>query len=70
MARANAQDVDLAVQAAKHALHQGEWKDYTPSQREKVMRSCADKIEENVQDLAILNSIENGKPIGLSTLEA
>lgn len=45
VARANDQDVDLAVQAAKNALHHGEWKDFTPTQREKLMRDCADKFD-------------------------
>ena len=55
-------DVDMAVQAARNALT-GEWATMVPAQRERLLRRWAELIEANNDQLAQLESLENGKPI-------
>lgn len=57
-----ADDIDLAVQAAQAALG-GEWATMVPAQRERLLRRWAELIEANNDQLAQLESLDNGKPI-------
>lgn len=57
-----ADDIDLAVQAAQAALG-GEWATMVPAQRERLLRRWAALIEANNDQLAQLESLDNGKPI-------
>lgn len=58
-----ASDVDLAVTAARKAFQDGRWSKKTPVQRKEVMlRFCA-LIRENEYELAVLESLDSGKPI-------
>ncbi len=59
-------DVDRAVAAAKKALN-GEWGQMAPAQRETLLRRLADLIHEHKQELAELESLDVGKPIGATT---
>ncbi len=59
---AGADDVDHAVSAARSAL-QGEWATMPPSTRERMMRRWAGLIESHNDELAQLESLDNGKPI-------
>jgi phenylacetaldehyde dehydrogenase len=61
VADAQAEDVDLAVAAAR-AAYAGEWSALTPSQRSRVLWRVADLIEEHAETLAELESLDNGKP--------
>ena len=56
-------DVDFAVQTARLAFESGIWSGKTPSQRKMVMLEFASLIEQNTEELAVLESIESGKPI-------
>ena len=58
-----AHDVDLAVAAAKRAFDQGEWPRLTVANRCRILRRLGDLIEENLVDLARLESLDTGKPI-------
>ncbi|MGO1120566.1 aldehyde dehydrogenase [Rhodovibrionaceae bacterium A322] len=62
VARGNAEDVDRAVAAAKAAL-EGEWGDYTPSHRGKLLVRLAELIEEKAEHLAEIEVRDNGKLI-------
>src|SRR5271157_5641166 len=61
VAEADAADVDKAVAAARAAFEQGPWKKMTASQRGQLMYKLADLIEKNADELAQLESLDNGK---------
>lgn len=60
-ADANAADVDKAVAAARAALESGPWSTLRPSKREALIWRLADLIDANRDELAELESIDNGK---------
>ncbi|GAA3548469.1 aldehyde dehydrogenase [Zobellella aerophila] len=59
-----AEDIDSAVQAGRSAFEAGVWSKMAPADRKKVMCRWADLIEDNLMELAIIESIESGKPVG------
>jgi phenylacetaldehyde dehydrogenase len=59
-------DVDMAVAAARRAFESGPWATMTPSQRGKVLWKIGDGILEHLEELAQLESLNNGKPIGVA----
>jgi acyl-CoA reductase-like NAD-dependent aldehyde dehydrogenase len=61
-AAGDAADVDLAVGAARRALD-GAWGRHTPSQRARLMLKLADLIEAASEEIALLESLDNGMPI-------
>jgi len=60
-AAATAEDVDRAVEAAQRA--QVEWKKKRPSERGAVLRDVADAVRENADELAEIETKDQGKPI-------
>ena len=62
VAQANEQDVDLAVQAARGAFENG-WSSLAPSERAKYLFRIARLIQERSRELAVLESLDGGKPI-------
>ena len=62
LAFAEKEDVDQAVTAAQAALA-GPWGELSPAEREAFLRRLGDLIDTNAEELAQLESIENGKPI-------
>lgn len=56
-------DVDRAVSAARAAFDDSEWSRMKPVDRERLMHRLADLIEKNADELAELESIDNGKSI-------
>src|SRR5690606_5711398 len=63
VAKACAQDVDLAVQAARRAFDAGDWARMDARDRGRLMNKLADLIEANREELAALETFDNGKPI-------
>ena len=61
IAEAKAPDIDRAVQAARRAL-EGEWARMAPSDRGLLLFRLADAIEANAEELAQLETLDNGKP--------
>jgi aldehyde dehydrogenase (NAD+) len=55
-------DVDLAVKAARKA-YEGPWGKMNPSERGRLIGKLADAIEKHADELAGLESLDNGKPI-------
>lgn len=55
------EDVDTAVKAAWKAFES--WKKTTPAQRAELLNKIADVIDENAEHLAMVESMDNGKPI-------
>ncbi|HEX4441787.1 MAG TPA: gamma-aminobutyraldehyde dehydrogenase [Thermoanaerobaculia bacterium] len=60
-------DVDRAVDAAAAAFEK--WQDSTPQDRSLMLLKLADKIEQNGDELAALEALNVGKPIGLAKAE-
>ena len=62
---ASAEDVDLAVQAARKAFEDrgGAWRKMSASERGKLLWRLADLVEKNLEELAELETLDNGKPI-------
>jgi len=60
-AQATKEDVDTAVKAAKEALKT--WKKVSPIQRQEYLLKIADVIDANADHLAMVETLDNGKPI-------
>jgi aldehyde dehydrogenase (NAD+) len=59
----SARDVDRAVQAARKALEQGPWGKMDARDRGRLLNKLADLVEQNLDELAALETLDNGKPI-------
>src|SRR3954471_24017668 len=55
-------DVDLAVKAARQAFEQGPWAKMNASERGQILYRLADLVEKHKEELAALESLDNGKP--------
>ena len=66
VAEADAADVDKAVEAAKNAFHGKEWRQMSATRRGELLYKLADLIEQNIDELAQLETLDNGKPLKLS----
>jgi len=58
-----AEDIDIAVKAARASFEKGSWSRISPDDRKKILLKFADLIEENMNELALLDCLEAGKPI-------
>src|SRR5262245_7670035 len=56
-------DIDLAVKAARKAFESGPWAKMDASERARLIYRLADAIEKNKEDLAALETLDNGKPL-------
>lgn len=61
---ADAEDVDRAVRAAKRAFDEAEWARIRPADRARTLRRFADLIEQNAPELAELDALDGGGPVG------
>ena len=59
----NAADVDAAVKAARTAFESGPWHTMDARDRGRLMNKLADLMESNLDELAGLETLDNGKPI-------
>lgn len=66
VAEGEAEDIDRAVAAARRAFEQGAWPKLTPAKRAHLLLKLADLIERNAEELAELETLDNGKPIKYS----
>lgn len=64
MARSNSEDVEIAVNAAEKAWT--EWSKSTPEFRFKILNKIADLIDLHLDELALAETTDNGKPLWLS----
>src|SRR5947209_9903303 len=55
-------DIDLAVKAARKAFEEGPWPKMNASERGRLLNRLADLVEQNREELAALESLDNGKP--------
>ncbi len=66
VAEADAADVDRAVAAARAALEEGPWAKMKASERGRLLYRLADLIEKNAEELARIESLDNGKPFSIA----
>ena len=66
VAEADAADVDKAVAAARAAFDLGPWKKMRASERGRMLDRLADLIEQNADELARLETLDNGKPLSIA----
>ncbi len=59
-------DANLAVTSARAVFERGEWSQIAPVKRKQVMIRFAELLEENQQELALLETLDMGKPIAYS----
>ena len=62
VAEGDAEDVNRAVRAARRAFEEGPWSRMSPSERGRIIWRIGDLILEHAQELAQLESLDNGKP--------
>ncbi len=66
VAEADKADVDLAVKAARRAFDSGAWPQMKPAERAKLLWKLADVMEAHLEELAELESLDNGKPLSVA----
>eukprot|EP00249_Psilotum_nudum_P020551 c27753_g1_i1 orf=334-1848(+) len=66
VSEADKEDVDIAVKAAKTAFEEGPWPRLSGYERGRVLFRWADIIEKHADELAALETLDNGKPVELS----
>jgi phenylacetaldehyde dehydrogenase len=68
VADANQEDVERAVAAARKAFESGAWHDMKPAQRQNLLWKLADLVDKYADELAELESIDNGKTKFMATV--
>ena len=66
IAESSSKDVDKAVKAARKAFNS--WSKVTPLERSKTLIRIAETLQKNQKQLALINTLETGKPIRESSL--
>ncbi len=67
VAEGDSEDINEAVKAARRAFETGPWPNLTPSERGRMIWRIGDLILENLDELAELESIDNGKPMAVAS---
>lgn len=65
---ADKEDIDRAVTAARKAFESGPWPNMTPAERSRLMWRIGDLILENCDELAEIESVDNGKTLTIARL--
>lgn len=60
---ANVNETKLAIEAARNAFDNGPWRNYSISERSKLLNQIADLVLENKQELATLETLDTGKTL-------
>jgi 4-guanidinobutyraldehyde dehydrogenase / NAD-dependent aldehyde dehydrogenase len=63
VAAGDTRDIDAAVAAARAAFEAGSWAKQSPASRKKVLQRFAELIVSNHEELALLETLDTGKPI-------
>ncbi|WP_054635870.1 aldehyde dehydrogenase family protein [Thalassobacillus sp. C254] len=63
VSEAEAEDVNRAVEAARTAFDHGPWSRMSAAERSRLIYKLADLMEENTEELAQIETLDNGKPI-------
>ncbi|HVE69119.1 MAG TPA: aldehyde dehydrogenase family protein [Solirubrobacteraceae bacterium] len=64
--QAGAADVDAAVRAARAAFDEGPWRTMLPAARARAIARLAEAVSDHADELAELESLDNGKPVKLA----
>lgn len=62
VSEAQEEDINIAIAAARKAFDEGEWTKMDAAERSHLIYKFADLLEENREELAQLESLDNGKP--------
>ena len=57
-------DIDRAVASARTAFRSGVWSRIAPRERMEILYRFADLVDQQAEDLAVLETLDMGKPIG------
>jgi phenylacetaldehyde dehydrogenase len=68
VAEADREDIDRAVKAARKAFEAGAWPEMSPSERGRLLWKLSDLIAQHRQELAELETLDNGKPVFFSRI--
>ena len=63
VAECGAEDVDRAVKVARRSFDAGAWSNAKPAARKKLLLKLAQLIHEHAEELALLESLDMGKPV-------
>jgi len=63
VASGDAEDVNRAVVSARAAFRRGVWANLAPAKRRQLLLRFAEKIREHAEELALLETLDMGKPI-------
>ena len=63
VASASVEDVDAAVAAAREAFENGPWAEMPARERGRIIWKIGELLRDNVEEVAILETLDNGKPI-------
>jgi phenylacetaldehyde dehydrogenase len=66
VAEGDVEDINRAVRAARTAFEDGPWSRLTPSDRGRIIWKIGDLILEHADELAQLESLDNGKPVAVA----
>jgi aldehyde dehydrogenase (NAD+) len=63
VAEGGAEDIDLAVRAARKAFDEGPWRRTLPAERQAILLRLADLLEREIESFALLDTLDMGSPI-------
>src|SRR6202789_2397078 len=63
VAEGDREDIEQAVRAARKAFDAGPWRKMTAAERTRLMWRLSDLIEKHAEELAYIESLDNGKPL-------
>lgn len=66
IARCGTHDVELAVNAARAAFEDGRWAKKSPKDRKNILINFSRLIRENAETLALMETLDMGKPVNYS----
>lgn len=64
IAACNSEDVEYAVTKARAAFEDGSWSQRAPAERKQVLLKLAELLERESEQLAVMESLDSGKPVG------
>ena len=60
------EDINMAVSAARKCFDSGKWHSVPPNEKGKIIWKIAELIDEHTEELAQLESLDNGKPVAIA----
>ncbi len=61
-------DVDAAVATARRTFEEGSWRKMSPDERGRLLWRIADLVEKHADEIALLDTLENGKPLTMAKI--